>query len=177
MQFFTLLGMSDEELSSQELAGTYVLRYLRTLTSWVSATQYLFSSRYVSSFKTMAAVLIKLTEHDGDRSEALASLRSILIQHCEQYSGEVTSAALQWLEDRINRTQIHRCHVHAEAGLMALASAVRFSGQSYGRIINSVFLVGFSYRLVHDKLMRTSFLEFDRRTSYWSERKVLLGVP
>jgi len=150
-------SMSNEDVEDLEdtpedattkARGDFVFRYLQTLTSWTQAVSYLFRPKFLKRFGSLEATLIRLPDHYDDRRSVLKLLRDAIIVAAESPSGD---AAVQWLNNRFATAMKQGCHVHAEAGIMALVSDVHAFGNDHGdrianaiKHLNSVFPVGVS---------------------------------
>ncbi|KAM5546230.1 hypothetical protein V8D89_000356 [Ganoderma adspersum] len=132
----------DDELkhlshSESAYKGGFALRYMRMLVSPATALQYLFRDDILCQLAAAPITLITLVEKPR-RQESLrgtvynsveeAIQKHIISEESVDLQQRTVDASVDWLEKEWNAVGVaseSACHIHAEAGLMALAYNAR----------------------------------------------------
>ncbi|TFY61747.1 hypothetical protein EVG20_g6938, partial [Dentipellis fragilis] len=120
----------DEQVpSNDENNGERVYRVIRTLVSWHTAVNYIVPR--LNHLKNVNATLVTLLDHYKvqitDISNLKERIKATIEAVFDEGSGdkEHAEAAKKWFDDQAQRHSYFVGHVHAEAGIMALANYMR----------------------------------------------------
>ncbi|KAF7768442.1 hypothetical protein Agabi119p4_7685 [Agaricus bisporus var. burnettii] len=109
-----------------ETGGEQVFRYMRTLTAWITASRVVIGALRKLG-KTLSASIVTLGDYS---SEALSQMEELQDDIMGQLKAELADST--WLDrqgERLRKSLVEGTvkapHVHAEAGLMALAKVAR----------------------------------------------------
>lgn len=124
-------------LSHSDYNGAFALRYMRMLVSPATALLYLCREDFLPGNAMLETTLIKLVERPRSQDSKHArdmvyrSLNQGLIDHLQSkggYTEKIGLDAEEWLKKHWNAPNVpseSACHIHAEAGLMALACDIQ----------------------------------------------------
>ncbi|TFK86881.1 hypothetical protein K466DRAFT_599975, partial [Polyporus arcularius HHB13444] len=99
-------------------------RYLLTLTAWSAAIDHLCQKSVLCRLRNCTATVVIIRD---DRASSLPDGQFLLdaVEEDAKLSGERKAEAKEFLRARIVQAAADECHVHAEAGLMALDMHLR----------------------------------------------------
>ncbi|TFY64081.1 hypothetical protein EVG20_g6061 [Dentipellis fragilis] len=122
-----LIYISDEDTnaSDERNLGKKVYSNIRTLLSWYTAVRY-FMPR-IKYIKTVEATLVTLLDHYNAPYIEIGDLKNSIELAIDQgsYDAEDAEVAKNWFTEHAMALKSFKGHVHAEAGIMALASHYR----------------------------------------------------